>query len=177
MFEVTILSQKSPHLVCLCRAASSSQRLVIHFRLPLTAPQHSIIELPCCSSSASPSSVAARPCSLDAPFPGWKRQFPILSLARYNIYIIYTLNLGLGVAVSIREREQDRFKGSTDGAGGSIEGAKESSSRLRKVTITQILANRKREQLEPSRKQPFQASICCALALPHNAPTYSPVLP
>ena len=38
------------------------------------------------------------------------------------IYIIYTPNLGLGIAVLGREREQGRFRGSTEGAGESVEG-------------------------------------------------------
>ena len=41
----------------------------------------------------------------------------------FYIYIIYTPNLGLRIADSIREREQGRFRGSSEGARGSIEGA------------------------------------------------------
>ena len=40
-----------------------------------------------------------------------------------SIYIIYTPNLELEIACFVREREQGRFRGSTEGAGGSIEGA------------------------------------------------------
>jgi hypothetical protein len=39
------------------------------------------------------------------------------------IYIIYTPNLGLEVAVFNRVREQGRFRGSSEGARRSIEGA------------------------------------------------------
>ena len=39
------------------------------------------------------------------------------------IYIIYTPNLGLRITVFDREREQGRFRGSTEGAWGSTEGA------------------------------------------------------
>ena len=39
------------------------------------------------------------------------------------IYILYTPNLGFLIAVSRREREQGRFRGSSEGAGGSDDGA------------------------------------------------------
>jgi len=39
-----------------------------------------------------------------------------------HIPTINTPNLGLGIAVSVREREQGRFRGSTEGVWGSIEG-------------------------------------------------------
>jgi hypothetical protein len=41
------------------------------------------------------------------------------------IYIIYTPNFGLRVTVFDREMEQGRFKGSIEGARGSIRGAME----------------------------------------------------
>jgi len=47
------------------------------------------------------------------------------------ISIIYTPNLGLEIAVSVREREQGRFRGSSEGARGSIEGARGSSEGAR----------------------------------------------
>ena len=43
------------------------------------------------------------------------------------VYIIYTPNLGLGITRFDQEREQGRFRGSNEGAGGSIEGAREST--------------------------------------------------
>ena len=43
------------------------------------------------------------------------------------IYIIYTPNLGLAIAIPGREREQGRFRGSSEGAGGSIGGARGST--------------------------------------------------
>ena len=39
------------------------------------------------------------------------------------IYIIYTPNLGLGIDLPGREREQSHFRGSSEGAGGSTDGA------------------------------------------------------
>ena len=39
------------------------------------------------------------------------------------IYYIYTPNLGSGIALPGREREQGRFRGSSEGARGSIKGA------------------------------------------------------
>lgn len=42
------------------------------------------------------------------------------------IYTIYTPNLGMGIAISTREREQNRFRGSREGAGREHEGARES---------------------------------------------------
>ena len=38
------------------------------------------------------------------------------------LYITYTPNLGFELTAFVREREQGRFKGSTEGAGGSTEG-------------------------------------------------------
>ena len=42
---------------------------------------------------------------------------------------IYTPTLGLKIAVSGRERKQSRFKGSSEGAERSIEGARKSTMR------------------------------------------------
>ena len=39
------------------------------------------------------------------------------------IYFIYTPNLELAIAIFVREREQDRFRGSHEGAKGSTGGA------------------------------------------------------
>ena len=41
------------------------------------------------------------------------------------IYIIYIPNLGLEIAVSVAKGEQDCFRGNSEGAKGSIEGALE----------------------------------------------------
>ena len=46
----------------------------------------------------------------------------VMVLAIY-ISIIYTPNLGFGITLFDREREQGRFRGSSEGARGSNEGA------------------------------------------------------
>ena len=44
---------------------------------------------------------------------------------------MYTPNLGLGVTVLVLAREHGRFRGSTEGVGGSIEGAKRNTEGAR----------------------------------------------
>ena len=57
------------------------------------------------------------------------RVYKYLSFRHINIdisiyiYIIYTPNLGSGIACPGREKEQSRFKRSTEGVRGNIEGA------------------------------------------------------
>lgn len=45
------------------------------------------------------------------------------------IYTIHTPNSGFGIAISTREREQDRFRGSREGAEREHEEARESIER------------------------------------------------
>ena len=46
----------------------------------------------------------------------------MISKGTYNIYNIYTPNLGLGIAVLCQEREQSHFRKSTEGAPREQEG-------------------------------------------------------
>ncbi len=114
-----------------------------HFRLPRAAPLHCPKMLPLAPPllplapsllppappllppapsllSPAPSLLPLkRPCSLSRP----RTAISNPKFGVYIIYIIYTPNLRLRVAVFIQEREQGRFRGSSEGARESSEGA------------------------------------------------------
>jgi len=61
------------------------------------------------------------------PSAGAIRRCRIFETRGYYIYYIYTPNLGLEITAFDREREQGRFRGRSEGAGGSSEGARGST--------------------------------------------------